>query len=217
MSFLSNYRAQVEERAKQGIVPLPLNAEQTAELVELLKNPVAGEEAFLLELFETRIPAGVDEAAYVKASFLSALAKGDVSSPLISAAHAVKLLGTMQGGYNIEPLLNALDNPELAPLAADALSYTLLMFDNFHDVAEKAKSGNPFAQQILQSWANADWFLSRPKLAEKLTLTVFKVTGETNTDDLSPAQMRGLVRIFLYMPWQCLKTNVTVSNLIKRA
>ena len=188
MSFLSNYRAQVEERAKQGIVPLPLNAEQTAELVELLKNPVAGEEAFLLELFETRIPAGVDEAAYVKASFLSALAKGDVSSPLISAAHAVKLLGTMQGGYNIEPLLNALDNPELAPLAADALSYTLLMFDNFHDVAEKAKSGNPFAQQILQSWANADWFLSRPKLAEKLTLTVFKVTGETNTDDLSPAQ-----------------------------
>ena len=188
MSFLSNYRAQVEERAKQGIVPLPLNAEQTAELVELLKNPVAGEEAFLLELFETRIPAGVDEAAYVKASFLSALAKGDVSSPLISAAHAVKLLGTMQGGYNIEPLLNALDNPELAPLAADALSYTLLMFDNFHDVAEKAKSGNLFAQQILQSWANADWFLSRPKLAEKLTLTVFKVTGETNTDDLSPAQ-----------------------------
>ena len=188
MSFLSNYRAQVEERAKQGIVPLPLNAEQTAELVELLKNPVAGEEAFLLELFETRIPAGVDEAAYVKASFLSALAKGDVSSPLISAAHAVKLLGTMQGGYNIEPLLNALDNPELAPLAADALSYTLLMFDNFHDVAEKAKSGNPFAQQILQSWANADWFLSRPKLAEKLTLTVFKITGETNTDDLSPAQ-----------------------------
>ena len=188
MSFLSNYRAQVEERAKQGIVPLPLNAEQTAELVELLKNPVAGEEAFLLELFETRIPAGVDEAAYVKASFLSALAKGDVSSPLISAAHAVKLLGTMQGGYNIEPLLNALDNPELAPLAADALSYTLLMFDNFHDVAEKAKSGNPFAQQILQSWANADWFLSRPKLAEKLTLTVFKVAGETNTDDLSPAQ-----------------------------
>ena len=188
MSFLSNYRAQVEERAKQGIVPLPLNAEQTAELVELLKNPVAGEEAFLLELFETRIPAGVDEAAYVKASFLSALAKGDVSSPLISAAHAVKLLGTMQGGYNIEPLLNALDNPELAPLAADALSYTLLMFDNFHDVAEKAKSGNPFAQQILQSWANADWFLSCSKLAEKLTLTVFKVTGETNTDDLSPAQ-----------------------------
>ena len=188
MSFLSNYRAQVEERAKQGIVPLPLNAEQTAELVELLKNPVAGEEAFLLELFETRIPAGVDEAAYVKASFLSALAKGDVSSPLISAAHAVKLLGTMQGGYNIEPLLNALDNPELAPLAADALSYTLLMFDNFHDVAEKAKSGNPFAQQILHSWANADWFLSRPKLAEKLTLTVFKVAGETNTDDLSPAQ-----------------------------
>ncbi len=188
MSFLAEYRALVEERAKQGIVPLPLNAEQTAQLVELLKSPATDDAVFLLELFENRIPAGVDEAAYVKASFLSALVKGDATSPLISAQHAVKLLGTMQGGYNIDPLLNALDNPELAPLAVEALSYTLLMFDNFHDVTEKAKSGNPFAKQILQSWANADWFLSRPKLAEKITLTVFKVTGETNTDDLSPAQ-----------------------------
>ncbi len=188
MSFLSTYRAQVAERAKQGIVPQPLNAEQTAQLVELLKAPPAGEEAFLLDLFENRIPAGVDEAAYVKAAFLSALSQGKASSPLISAQHAVKLLGTMQGGYNIEPLLNALDNPELAPLAANALSYTLLMFDNFHDVAEKAKNGNAYAQQVLQSWANADWFLSRPKLADKITLTVFKVSGETNTDDLSPAQ-----------------------------
>lgn len=188
MSFLSTYRAQVAERAKQGIVPQPLNAEQTAQLVELLKAPPAGEEAFLLDLFENRIPAGVDEAAYVKAAFLSALSQGKASSPLISSQHAVKLLGTMQGGYNIEPLLNALDNPELAPLAANALSYTLLMFDNFHDVAEKAKNGNTYAQQVLQSWANADWFLSRPKLADKITLTVFKVSGETNTDDLSPAQ-----------------------------
>ncbi len=167
MSFLAEYRALVEERAKQGIVPFPLNAEQTAQLVELLKSPATDDAVFLLELFENRIPAGVDEAAYVKASFLSALVKGDATSPLISAQHAVKLLGTMQGGYNIDPLLNALVNPELAPLAVEALSYTLLMFDNFHDVTEKAKSGNPFAKQILQSWANADWFLSRPKLAEK--------------------------------------------------
>nr|WP_157019601.1 bifunctional aconitate hydratase 2/2-methylisocitrate dehydratase [Muribacter muris] len=188
MSFLTEYQAHVDERAKQGVVPLPLNAEQTAQLIELLKAPLENDGAFLLELFCHRIPAGVDEAAYVKASFLSALINGDATSPLISAQDAVKLLGTMQGGYNIEPLLNALDNPELAPLAVESLSTTLLMFDNFHDVADKAKKGNPFAQQILHSWANAEWFLSRPKLAEKITLTVFKVTGETNTDDLSPAQ-----------------------------
>lgn len=188
MSFLTDYQKHVEERAAQGVAPLPLNAEQTAQLVELLKQPENNDAQVLVELFENRIPAGVDEAAYVKASFLAALTRGETSSPLISAPHAVKLLGTMQGGYNIEPLVQALDNPDLAPLAVEALSSTLLMFDNFHDVAEKAKHGNHFAQQILQSWANADWFLSRPKLAEKITLTVFKVTGETNTDDLSPAQ-----------------------------
>nr|WP_143413747.1 bifunctional aconitate hydratase 2/2-methylisocitrate dehydratase [Haemophilus paracuniculus] len=188
MSFLNDYRTHVAQRAEQGVVPLPLNAEQTAQLVELLKQPVAGEEDFLLELFEQRIPAGVDEAAYVKASFLSALAFGETQSPLISPQRAVELLGTMQGGYNIEPLIKALDNPDLAPLAVKALSFTLLMFDNFYDVAQKAKAGNQYAQQVLQSWADAEWFLSRPKLAEKITLTVFKVSGETNTDDLSPAQ-----------------------------
>ncbi|QLB21510.1 bifunctional aconitate hydratase 2/2-methylisocitrate dehydratase [Vespertiliibacter pulmonis] len=188
MSFLIDYQKHVEERATQGVAPLPLNAEQTAQLIELLKQPLDNDPNFLLNLFETRIPAGVDESAYVKASFLAALVKGEVNSPLVSAQHAIKLLGTMQGGYNIEPLIQALDNPDLAPLAVDALSTTLLMFDSFHDVAEKAKAGNTFAQQILTSWANADWFLSRPKLAEKITLTVFKVTGETNTDDLSPAQ-----------------------------
>lgn len=188
MSFLEDYRLQVEERAKQGVVPQPLNAEQVAQLVELLKNPIAGEENVLVDLLENRVPAGVDEAAYVKASFLAAVAKGETHSPLVSAEHAIKLLGTMQGGYNIEPLIQALDNPALAQLAAEALSFTLLMFDNFHDVAEKAKNGNPYAQQVMQSWADAEWFTSRPKLAEKLTLTVFKVTGETNTDDLSPAQ-----------------------------
>ncbi|HDR1787792.1 TPA: bifunctional aconitate hydratase 2/2-methylisocitrate dehydratase [Pasteurella multocida] len=186
--FLQSYQQHVDERAALGIVPKPLDAEQTAQLIELLKNPPDDKADFLLNLFETRIPAGVDEAAYVKASFLAAVAKRDVQSPLISAEKAVQLLGTMQGGYNIEPLLHALDDETLAPIAVEALSTTLLMFDNFHDVAERAKKGNLFAKQVLTSWANADWFLSRPKLAEKLTVTVFKVTGETNTDDLSPAQ-----------------------------
>ncbi|MEG3506156.1 bifunctional aconitate hydratase 2/2-methylisocitrate dehydratase [Pasteurella multocida] len=186
--FLQSYQQHVDERAALGIVPKPLDAEQTAQLIELLKNPPADKADFLLNLFETRIPAGVDEAAYVKASFLATVAKRDVQSPLISAEKAVQLLGTMQGGYNIEPLLHALDDETLAPIAVEALSTTLLMFDNFHDVAERAKKGNLFAKQVLTSWANADWFLSRPKLAEKLTVTVFKVTGETNTDDLSPAQ-----------------------------
>lgn len=186
--FLQSYQQHVDERAAQGVAPQPLNAEQTAQLVELLKNPAPEQAVFLLELFTNRIPAGVDEAAYVKAAFLADLAKGNSSSPVISAAYAVKLLGTMQGGYNIEPLLEALDNPELAQIAVEALSKTLLMFDNFHDVKEKADNGNTFAKQVLESWANAEWFVSRPKLAEKITVTVFKVTGETNTDDLSPAQ-----------------------------
>ncbi|WP_220720300.1 bifunctional aconitate hydratase 2/2-methylisocitrate dehydratase [Agarivorans litoreus] len=185
--MLESYRKHVEERAVEGIVPKPLDAEQTAGLVELLKAPPAGEEEFLLDLLANRIPPGVDEAAYVKAGFLAAVAAGEVSSPIVSAAYATELLGTMQGGYNIEPLISLLDNAELAPIAAKALSHTLLMFDAFHDVEEKAKAGNNFAQQVMQSWADAEWFLSRPELAEKSTLTVFKVTGETNTDDLSPA------------------------------
>ena len=187
-NFLEDYQKHVEQRKAAGVVPLPLNAEQTAQLIELLKAPVGQNTEYLMDLFENRIPAGVDEAAYVKASFLSAVVAGDVSSPLISKQRALELLGTMQGGYNIEPLVKALDNPELAPLAVKALSHTLLMFDSFHDVADRAKAGNEFAKQVLQSWANAEWFLSRPKLADKITVTVFKVTGETNTDDLSPAQ-----------------------------
>ena len=186
--FLQNYQKHVDERTAQGILPLPLTAAQTAELVELLKNPPAGKEDFLLDLFENRIPAGVDEAAYVKASFLSAVSTKKITTPLISPESAVRILGKMQGGYNIEPLLHALDDATLAPIAATELSHTLLMFDNFHDVQEKAEKLNPYAQQVLQSWANAEWFTSRPKLAEKITVTVFKVSGETNTDDLSPAQ-----------------------------
>ncbi|WP_174848709.1 bifunctional aconitate hydratase 2/2-methylisocitrate dehydratase [Yersinia artesiana] len=186
--MLEEYRKHVAERAAEGIVPKPLDASQMAALVELLKNPPAGEEEFLLDLLINRVPPGVDEAAYVKAGFLAAVAKGEAHSPLISPEKAIELLGTMQGGYNIHPLIDALDNEKLAPIAGKALSHTLLMFDNFYDVEEKAKAGNPHAKKIMQSWADAEWYLSRPPLAEKITVTVFKVTGETNTDDLSPAQ-----------------------------
>lgn len=185
--MLEAYRKHVEERAAEGIVPKPLDAEQVAALVELLKTPPVGEEAFLLDLLENRIPPGVDEAAYVKAGFLAALTTGEAQSPIVSKEKAAELLGTMQGGYNIEPLVSLLDDDALAPIAVKALSHTLLMFDAFYDVEEKAKAGNAFAKQVIQSWADAEWFLSKPELAEKITLTVFKVTGETNTDDLSPA------------------------------
>jgi len=162
---LEAYRAHVAERAKMGIVPEPLNAEQVASL----------------------IPAGVDQAAYVKASFLAAVAQGEASSPLISDERAVEILGTMLGGYNIEPLISALDNDKLADEAAGSLSHTLLMFDAFYDVKEKADAGNAYAKKVVQSWADAEWFTSRDEVAEKITVTVYMVPGETNTDDLSPA------------------------------
>ena len=185
--MLEAYRKHVEERAAEGVVPKPLDAEQVAGLVELLKNPPQGEEEIILDLLENRIPPGVDEAAYVKAGFLTAITKGEVTSPLVSKAKAAQLLGTMQGGYNIESLVSLLDDAELAPIAVKALSHTLLMFDAFYDVEEKAKAGNASAQQVLQSWADAEWFTAKDKVAEKITVKVFKVTGETNTDDLSPA------------------------------
>lgn len=185
--MLEQYRQHVAERAAEGIVPKPLDAEQVASLVELLKNPPAGEEAFLLDLLANRIPAGVDEAAYVKAGFLAAIAKDEVSSPVVSAEKATELLGTMLGGYNIAPLIDLLDHPAMAATAANALSQILLVFDAFHDVEEKAKAGNVYAKQVLQSWADAEWFTSRPEVPQKLSVTVFKVSGETNTDDLSPA------------------------------
>lgn len=185
--MLEAYRKHVEERAAQGIVPKPLNAEQTASLIELLKNPPAGEEETLVYLLENRIPPGVDEAAYVKAGFLAALANGEAQSPLISPERATELLGTMQGGYNIQPLITLLEDEKLAPIAAKALSHTLLMFDAFYDVEDKMKAGNAYAKQVMESWANADWYLEKPQIPEKVTLTVFKVSGETNTDDLSPA------------------------------
>ena len=185
--MLENYRKHVEERAADGVVPKPLNAEQMAALVELIKQPPAGEEEFILDLLANRVPAGVDEAAYIKAGFLAAIAKSEANSPILNAADATELLGTMLGGYNISPLIDLLDNDELAPIAAKGLSNTLLVFDAFHDVQEKAEAGNAFARQVIQSWAAAEWFTSKPQVPEKLTVTVFKVTGETNTDDLSPA------------------------------
>jgi len=185
--MLEQYRKHVEERAAEGVVPKPLDAEQMAALVELIKQPPEGEEEFILNLLANRVPAGVDEAAYIKASFLTAIATGEVSSPILTPADATELLGTMLGGYNIAPLIDLLDNPVLAPIAVKGLSHTLLVFDAFHDIQEKADAGNAFARQIIQSWADADWFTSKPPVPEKMTVTVFKVTGETNTDDLSPA------------------------------
>ncbi|OTG83033.1 bifunctional aconitate hydratase 2/2-methylisocitrate dehydratase [Acinetobacter sp. ANC 4648] len=186
--MLEAYRQHVAERAALGIPPKPLDDIQTADLVELLKNPPAGEEAFLVDLLENRVPAGVDQAAYVKAAFLAAVTKGEATSPLISKERAVYLLGTMLGGYNVAPLVSLLDDAALSGLAAEALKKTLLVFDAFHDVADKAKAGNANAQAVMQSWADAEWFTSRKDVPTEIKLTVFKVTGETNTDDLSPAQ-----------------------------
>lgn len=185
--MLEAYRKHVAERAAEGVPPKPLNAEQVAGLVELLKNPPAGENEVLLDLITNRVPPGVDEAAYVKAAFLSAVAKGEATSPLIDKPLAVKLLGMMLGGYNIETLVTLLDDAALGKLAAQELKHTLLMFDAFHDVEEKAKAGNANAKELIQSWADGEWFTSKPKVAESTKLTVFKVMGETNTDDLSPA------------------------------
>jgi len=184
---LEAYRAHAAERAALGIPPLALDAKQTAELIELIKNPPAGEDAFLLDLLTHRVPPGVDDAAKVKASFLAAVAHGDVKVGLISKAKATELLGTMVGGYNVKPLIDLLDDAEVAAVAAEGLKKTLLMFDYFHDVAEKAKAGNAKAKEVVQSWADGEWFTSRPEVPKSITVTVFKVPGETNTDDLSPA------------------------------
>jgi len=186
--MLKAYRDHVAERAALGIPPLPLSAQQTGELIELIKNPPAGENgAELLDLLTHRVPPGVDDAAKVKASFLAAVAHGDLKVGLINKAKATELLGTMVGGYNVHPLIELLDDAEVADVAATGLKKTLLMFDFFNDVADKAKAGNAKAKEVMQSWADAEWFTSRPEVAKKITVTVFKVPGETNTDDLSPA------------------------------
>jgi aconitate hydratase 2 / 2-methylisocitrate dehydratase len=185
--MLESYRQHVAERAALGIPPLPLSAQQTADLVELLKNPPAGEEEFLLELLTHRVPAGVDDAAKVKSAFLAALVNGSDTCKLIDRKKATFLLGTMLGGFNIKPLIDALNDAEVGEIAGEALSKTLLMFDYFHDVKELADKGSANAKKVIQSWADAEWFTSRPEVPESIKLTVFKVTGETNTDDLSPA------------------------------
>ena len=185
--MLQNYRAHVAERAALGIPPLPLSAKQTGELIELLKRPPASEESTLVDLITYRVPAGVDDAAKVKASYLAAVAHGSEICPLLSRQKATELLGTMLGGYNISPLVDLLDDPAVADVAASGLKKTLLMFDQFHDVKEKAEAGNAHAKAVLHSWADAEWFTSRPEVPQSITLTVFKVAGEINTDDLSPA------------------------------
>ncbi len=185
--MLKVYRDHVAERAALGIPPLPLSAKQTAELIELLKSPPKGEEAMLVDLITHRVPAGVDDAAKVKASYLAAVAHGTEKCALISRERATELLGTMLGGYNISPMVDLLDDAVVAAQAAEGLKKTLLMFDQFHDVKEKADKGNAFAKAVIQSWADAEWFTSRPEVPQSITLTVFKVAGEINTDDLSPA------------------------------
>ena len=185
--MLEAYRKHVEERAREGVPPKPLSAEQVSGLVELLKSPPPGEEHYLLDLLASRVPPGVDEAAYVKAGFLSAIIDGNAQSPLIDREKAVELLGMMHGGYNIETLVSLLDSTELGALAAEQLKNTLLVFDAFHDVEERARNGNTNAQDVLRSWAEAEWFTQRPKVPESIKVVVFKVAGETNTDDLSPA------------------------------
>jgi aconitate hydratase 2 / 2-methylisocitrate dehydratase len=185
--MLKAYRDHVAERAALGIPPLPLSAKQTGELVELLKNPPAGEEATLVDLITHRVPAGVDDAAKVKASYLAAVAHGTEKCPLINREKATELLGTMLGGYNISPLVDLLDDAAVAGVAANGLKKTLLMFDQFHDVKEKADKGNAHAKAVLQSWADAEWFTSRPEVPQSITVSIFKVPGEINTDDLSPA------------------------------
>ncbi|MFB9068833.1 bifunctional aconitate hydratase 2/2-methylisocitrate dehydratase [Pseudofulvimonas gallinarii] len=185
--MLQAYRQHVAERAALGIPPLPLTAQQTADVIELIKDPPAGEAGFLLELLTHRVPAGVDDAARVKASYLAAVAFGRETTPLLSREDATRLLGTMLGGYNVHPLIELLDDIDVGHIAADALKHTLLVFDAFHDIEEKAKNGNAHARAVLQSWADAEWFTSKPDVPASMTLTVFKVPGETNTDDLSPA------------------------------
>ncbi len=185
--MLEAYRQHAAERAALGIPPLPLTAQQTEALVALLKDPPQGEEKFLVELLTHRVPAGVDDAAKVKATFLTKVAKGEEQCALVSRGVATELLGTMLGGFNIKPLIDLLDDAELGAIAAKGLSGTLLMFDYFHDVKDKAQRGNAHARRVMQSWADAEWFVSRPAVPAKITVTVFKVPGETNTDDLSPA------------------------------
>ena len=186
--MLQAYVDHVAERAALGIPPLPLTAKQTSEMIELLKTAQPGADGeFLLDLLTHRVPAGVDDAAKVKASYLAAVAHGTEKNPLLSRERATELLGTMLGGYNIGPMIDLLKDEQVGAVAAEGLKKTLLMFDQFHDVKELADGGNAHAIAVMQSWADAEWFTDRPEVPQRITFTVFKVPGETNTDDLSPA------------------------------
>ncbi|RKZ94809.1 MAG: aconitate hydratase B, partial [Gammaproteobacteria bacterium] len=186
--MLNEYRNHVSQRAEQNLPPLPLDAQQVTQLTDLLiQSAEQGEEKdFLLDLFINRIPPGVDDAAKVKADFLKSIVTGKQNCAIISAEKATEILGTMGGGYNIQPLVDLLDNDALAPIAVTALSSSLLIADAWHGIMEKAKN-NAFAQQVVDSWAAGEWFTRRDKLSDTITVTVLKVPGETNTDDLSPA------------------------------
>ena len=183
--MLKEYRKHEQERRAQGIPALALNAEQVADLVELIKDPPVGEEDFILDIFSNKVPAGVDQAAYVKAAFLTDVANSKVSTPLITCESATRLLGTMLGGYNVQPLISLLNNEEVGDTAVEALSNTLLIFDSLHDVFELSKT-NERAKKVISSWAEAEWFLNKPAVPEHITAMVLKVDGEINTDDLSP-------------------------------
>ncbi|MCK9474131.1 MAG: aconitate hydratase B, partial [Sulfurimonas sp.] len=186
MAFLQAYTAHEQERAELGVPPLPLSAKQTAELIELIKSNYTDE---LLDLLTNRVSPGVDDAAYVKAAFLNDIASEKIAVKGIAPAHAAKIMGMMLGGYNVKPLVDCLTsaNSEVVKAAVEALKHTLLVYDAFNDVEELYKAGNPHAVEVMNSWANAEWFTSKPALADEITVTVFKVPGETNTDDLSPA------------------------------
>lgn len=186
--MLNDYKKTVIERSKHGIPAEALSIELTEQLVLLLQNPPKGEEAFLLDLITNRVNPGVDDASLIKANFLSAIANNKISSPLIDRVSAVKLLGTMQGGYNVKPLIELLDSDDLGKDAAEQLKSILLIFDAFNDVVAKADAGNQYAKEVLLSWAKAEWFKNKPTVPEKITLSIFKLDGETTTDDLSPAQ-----------------------------
>jgi aconitate hydratase 2/2-methylisocitrate dehydratase len=201
--MLQAYRDHVAERAALGIPPLPLSAKQTAELIELLKNPPKGEETTLVDLITHRVPAGVDDAAKVKASYLAAVAHGTEKCALISRARATELLGTMLGGYNISPMVDLLDDAAVAAEAAEGLKKTLLMFDQFHDVKEKADKGNTFAKAVLQSWADAEWFTSRPEVAKSITVTILKVLVKPIPMTCLPHLTLGAAPTFPCMRWPC--------------
>lgn len=188
MALIEEYKAHTAERAELGVPPLALTADQTAELVELLKASPIAEQDYVMDLFQNKVPAGVDDAAYVKAAFLNDIVQGNASCDAIDAVKACEILGSMLGGFNVTPLVEALKvGGEVADTAAEQLKNTILVYDAFNDVKAMMDAGNAKAKEIVESWANAEWFYNKPEMEKEITVTVYKIPGETNTDDLSPA------------------------------